>query len=175
MASYEDAISDLLAASHRIHPERIAPLLAEHLPRLGMEHVALYLADLEQRVLVPVPGDGPADRDPLSIDGTLGGRAFRTETMLDGADGADGADVADVAGTRVRLWVPLIDGAERIGVMAVTVENPDERLRRRARNAASIAAAMIVGKQPFGDQLVLIRRRQPMELAAEMRWDSLWS
>jgi serine phosphatase RsbU (regulator of sigma subunit) len=167
VGTYEEAISELLEASHRIHPEHIVPMLAKHLPRLGMEDIGLYLADLEQRELVPVPGAGQTAQEPLSIDGTIGGRAFRSETPIDGSDGGD------PSGTKVRLWVPLVDGAERLGVLAVTVDRSDDRVRQRARNAATIAAAMVVGKQPYGDQLVLVRRRKDMDLAAELRWDSL--
>lgn len=167
MATYEEVVSALLAASHRVHPERIAPLLADHLGQLGMADAALYLADLEQRVLMPVPGPGLPPRDPLPIDGSLAGRAFRTETPLDGVDNGETA----VGG--VRLWVPLVDGAERLGVMAVTVSPEDEHIRRRAKDAASIAASMLVSKEPYGDQLVLTRRRREMDVAAELRWDAL--
>lgn len=167
MGTYEDEISALLEASHRIHPEHIVPLLAKHLPRLGMEDLALYLADLEQRLLIPIPCAGHPARESLSIDGTLAGRAFRTETTVEGLD----AD--DPSGTTARLWVPLVDGAERLGIVAVTVDGSDDRVRQRARNAATIVASMVVGKQPYGDQLVLTRRRKDMDLAAELRWDSL--
>lgn len=167
VTSYEEVVSGLLEASHRVHPERVASLLAEHLPRLGMDDVAVYLADLDQRSLVPLDGEGLPDREVLSIDGTLAGRAFRTETPLNGADTGTSTPGA------TRLWVPLVDGSERLGVLAVTVAEPDELTRRRARSAASIAAAMIVGKLPYGDKLAMVRRRHDMDVAAELRWDSL--
>jgi serine/threonine protein phosphatase PrpC len=166
MASYEDVISDLLKASHRVHPERIGPLLAEQLPRLGMRDVALYLADLDQQMLVCVPGEGLPERTPLSIDNTDAGLAFRTETAV------DGEQVGTVDAPAIRLWVPLIDGAERLGVLAVSGV-ADKLLRKRAWDVASLAATMIVAKQPYGDGLVNIRRQQDMRIAAELRWDAL--
>jgi hypothetical protein len=165
MASYEDVISELLRQSHRVHPERVAPLLAEQLTGLGMIDAAVYLTDLEQRLLVPVPGEGLPEREPLDIDDSLGGRAFRTEMTVDGE-----VLWADDPAT-LRLWVPLLDGADRLGVLAVTAL-ADEVTRRRAGDVASIAAAMVVGKQPYGDGLVQTRRLREMRIAAELRWDS---
>jgi hypothetical protein len=166
MASYEDVVSRLLTQSHRVHPERVAPLLAEMLPQLGMNDVALYVTDLEQRLLVPVPGAGLPKRERLDIDDSPGGRAFRTELTVE-------SEVADGGGTGTfRMWVPLLDGAERLGVLAVTAV-PDQVTRRRAGDVASIAAAMVVGKQPYGDGLVQARRLREMTIAAELRWDSL--
>jgi serine phosphatase RsbU (regulator of sigma subunit) len=166
MDSYEAVISELIQRSHRVHPERVAPLLAEQLPRLGLDDVALYLTDLEQRLLVAVPGPGLAERAALDIDDSLGGLAFRTEQTVFGEVVGAGERPA------VRLWVPLLDGAERLGVLAVTAV-ADEVTIRRAGDLASIAAAMVVGKQPYGDGLVNTRRTHEMQIAAELRWDSL--
>ena len=166
MEAYEDVISELLRRSHRVHPERVAPLFAEQLPRLGMDDVALYLTDLEQRFLVPVPGLGLPEREPLDIDDSVGGRAFRSESTIDG----EVVRAGDPA--TIRLWVPLLDGAERLGVLSVTAVATDVT-RRRAGDVASIAAAMVVGKQPYGDGLVRTRRLREVQIAAELRWDSL--
>ena len=48
-------------------------------------------------------------RVALGIEGTLAGRAYRTG-QVQAADGA--------AGTR-RLWLPLSEGSERLGVLEV--------------------------------------------------------
>jgi hypothetical protein len=166
MEPYETVVSELLRRSHRVHPERVAPLFAEQLPQLGMNDVALYLTDLEQRLLIAVPGEGLPEREPLGIDDTAGGRAFRTETTV------LATAVCPSGPPTVRMWVPLLDGAERLGVMAVTAFD-DEVTHRRAGDLASIAAAMVVGKQPYGDGLVKTRRTKEMHIAAELRWDSL--
>ncbi|MCU1488621.1 MAG: protein serine/threonine phosphatase [Acidimicrobiaceae bacterium] len=165
MPSYEDVISALLTATHRLHPERIVALLASCLSQLSMTDMVLYLADSEQRVLVPLDGDGP-NRPPLSIDDSAAGRAFRTETAVETPLTAPPEPGA------VRLWAPVVDGAERLGVLAVTAV-PGERLRRRLHDVATIAATLVVAKLPYGDALVVACRRRPMDLAAELRWDSL--
>src|SRR5688500_12607476 len=73
--------------------------------RVGLE-VTLYLVDHEQRRLWPVPERGKRTPEPHSVDGTLAGRAFtlvRTQPSEERSSG-------------IRLWVPVIDGAERLGV-----------------------------------------------------------
>jgi hypothetical protein len=64
----------------------------------------LFLVDHEQIELRPLPpGAGP----PVRVDGTLPGRAYQLGTVFDGTDD-DGAPV---------LWVPFVDGVERLGVV----------------------------------------------------------
>src|SRR5579872_2480566 len=111
-ATFEGVVSDLLNLSHLLHPERVVPEVGARLVALGLTDPVIYLVDVDQRLLVPVEGEGS-----LVIDATLAGRAFRTETILEGA-----TDDPEAGGGR-RLWVPLLDGAERVGVMAVTVDH----------------------------------------------------
>ncbi|MDQ3898531.1 MAG: serine/threonine-protein phosphatase, partial [Actinomycetota bacterium] len=73
----------------------------------------------------------------------------------------------------VRLWVPLMDGADRVGVLGVTVAAVDQVTIDRALHIASITAGLVVSKSAFGDTLVLTRRRRETDLAAEMRWSML--
>lgn len=52
--------------------------------KLGFDDLQIYPADLEQQVLVSLPVDGFSSPDPLSVDGTLAGRAYlkRTHRLL---------------------------------------------------------------------------------------------
>ena len=102
--------------------------------------------------------------EPLDIEHSLAGQAFRTQQTL---------REPAAAGEGTRLWVPLLDGADRVGVMTVTVAVADDGTERRARHMASIAAELIVSKSAFGDHLLLARRLRDMDLAAEMRWAML--
>ena len=159
----EQVMGELLRKSHRMAPDDVGPVVAWHLKSLGMTDAALFLVDLDQRVLVPVdePDAGP-DR-ALDIERTLAGRTFRTQQVMQEA----------VDGGGIRLWVPLLDGADRVGVLRVTVAEADELTVDRARHMASIAAELIVSKSAFGDNLLLARRVRDMDLAAEMRWSML--
>jgi hypothetical protein len=154
----------LLEAAHRLAPDDVAPTVAAYMDSLGMADVGVYLVDLDQRRLVHL---GPAASDPaeaLDIDATLAGQAFRAKTTV--------CEPAP-AGDRTRLWAPLVDGADRLGVLHTTVAVADELTCRRALNFASITAALVVSKSAYGDNLVLARRLREMDLAAELRWSML--
>jgi hypothetical protein len=69
-------------------------------------------------------------------------------------------------------WVPIKDGADRIGVLRA-VATADELTPRRLAAVASLVAAMVTGRKQYGDDILLARRRQPMTLPAEMRWSML--
>ena len=66
-------MADLLARSHLMRPGRVAAELARAARPLGVSGVEIYLADLEQRQLVPLASkddrDGEAAAD-LPIDAT---------------------------------------------------------------------------------------------------------
>ena len=100
-----DALRSLLHACHLLAPDELAATVAAEAARLGVRETVLYLADYEQATLLPVPGAGVPERPELSIEGTLAGRAFQRVEVLDSA-GEHGH----------RLWMPLLDGVERLGV-----------------------------------------------------------
>lgn len=163
-ADVERALGSLLEAGHRLAPDQVAGTVAGHMAAIGMDDVAVYLVDLDQRRLVPLGPAGSAPGEPLEIDATPAGQAFRTQKTV--------SEPAP-AGAGARLWVPLIDGADRLGVLRTTVAKADDVTRRRAMHMASITAALVVSKSAYGDNLVLSRRLRDMDLAAEMRWSML--
>ena len=157
--------ADLLEATHLSRPDDLARAMAAKATPLGIQDLVLYLVDYGQTALIPLAG--PA-RPVLRIDGTLGGRAFVTSSIYE----SDAAR-ADLR----RLWIPLIDGTERLGVMEVTVpltsgEVPRDLLTYCERYA-HLAAGQVVAKSAYGDAFELARRRQPMSVAAELQWTLL--
>jgi len=155
-------IADLVQAMHLVVPDDLPALVIEHARGLGAEDAAVYLVDYEQRVLVPVPNpDGPC-RDEVVIDSTLAGRCYRTldiqQTTSD-----DG---------RLRIWAPVLDGVERLGVLELTfvIGEPDID---DIRAFAGLIAEVVVTKQAYGDLFERVRRRQPMSVAAELAWNLL--
>ena len=159
----EVVIGSLLEQSHRMAPDDVAPTVVRHLASLGMADAAIFLVDLDQRLLVPVERSVDPSAESLDIEDTLPGKVFRTQEVLH----------EPAATTGTRLWLPLIDGADRVGVLGVTVAAVDELTVDRARHMASITADLVVAKSAFGDHLVLTRRRRQTDLAAEMRWSML--
>ncbi len=137
---------------------------------LGARGGSVYLADLQQRTLVPfVPPDGPGGDTPLtplSVDSTLAGRSFQTFDLHTQDAGA--------AGTRV--WLPLLLGTDRLGVLEVTVDSEatlyadNDRMIGLFTRMAARVANLIASKSPYGDTLVRLRRRNEMGLAAEIQY-----
>ena len=147
----------LLEHSHRLAPDDVAPTVTRYLASLGMVDATLHLVDLAQRLLVPLGGG-----EPVEIDATVTGAAFRKQEVR-----------REPVSGGTRLHVPMMDGADRVGVLGVTVAEADELTVARARHMASLAAGLVVSKSVFGDHLVLCRRLRDTDLAAEMRWSML--
>jgi hypothetical protein len=155
-----ELLGHLLEASHDLAPDALVAAVTRAGKALDAEDIAVYLVDYEQTVLVPLP-DG-TDRTPLAIDATLAGRAFATIAVQE-ADSEAGR----------RLWLPLLDGAERLGVLGLTLPSVDDVLRKRCSWLATLVAEMILSKDQYTDTYSLVRRRQAMSLAAEMQWQLL--
>jgi hypothetical protein len=173
LSDAERAIDGLLEASHLAAPYQLADLVRRHAGILGAQDATLYLVDLQQRVLVPFLGADGAGMDrqvePLGVDGTVAGRAFQHTEVLT-QDNDDG---------RIRVWLPLLDGTERLGVLSLTIEPaaaagvPGGLLGTRLLRFAAMAAELVMTKTRYGDTIVRLRRRSRMGLAAEMQWSLL--
>jgi hypothetical protein len=155
---------EVLRRTHLSKPSEAAAILAEQAADIGARDVAIYVVDYELEVLVRLYGRAAEGEGPLPITGTVAGRAFSATTLVDTPDPEGG-------GRRLRL--PLLDGTERIGAMAMTF--PDgipitDELRAVCERYAHLAALILVAKGAHGDTLELARRRQPMTVASELVW-----
>jgi serine phosphatase RsbU (regulator of sigma subunit) len=152
-----DALGALLEESHRLPPDQLAPVVAAAARRLGAGAEALiYIVDFDQKLLIPLGGDD----DVLDIEGTVAGRAYRLEQIVS-TPRDDGS----------RSWIPLLDGADRHGVLRLDLDVPlDDDLERRARHFSTTVTELIVSKNALSDVIELARRRRDMDLAAELRW-----
>jgi len=155
----ERLLGTLIDRAHEMPPQLIAPLVAEVIAVIGGRDVSVLLQDYNQLTLVPLPGRGLLSEPPMSIDGSLAGRAFLGDGLVEQAV-ADG----------VRLFVPLLDGTDRVGVLAFTANRCDDDDRRLVRRFAGLLADVLVTKGMYTDRFFQARRRQPMSLSAEMQW-----
>lgn len=156
------ALGALLERSHILQPDHVAIAARETAEMMGALDLCLYLVDYDQRVLTPVPD--PDRRDPadvLEIDSTMAGRAYRQQQPI-----VAHGDRAD----EVKLWFPLLDGAERLGVMGVSLRDADDAAGGSLAHLASLVAELVVSKSMYGDTLEQVRRRRPMALGSELRW-----
>jgi serine phosphatase RsbU (regulator of sigma subunit) len=159
-----DPVRSLLRTSHNLPATRLGTVIAEHARPLGALAAVVYLADYPQHVLVPVPGDGVAERQEVTIDGSTAGRAFRRVEPVR-SPRSDGPS---------HLWLPLLDGAERIGVLELVVDGePDDAFEQEARHFASLVSELVVTRDAYSDAFARLRRRQPLSLAAEIQWELL--
>ena len=125
--------------------------------------MVIYLVDYEQRNLMPLTGAGTPHRDAIAVDGTLPGRSFAMTEMYE-----------TDTGSGLRLWVPLLDGIERLGVLEVlTTTEPSQELRADYRTAAGLLSEVLMTRRIYGDAVERTRRRLPMQLAAEIIWNLL--
>jgi serine phosphatase RsbU (regulator of sigma subunit) len=173
----ERMLSGILKGSHLAAFEDLPALVAEHARAAGISQTTIYVSDLQQRILVPLPGQRSAHGLPLRpfrIDGTMAGRAYRNAETVRSHAAAPGEPVKQpVPEGGKRLWVPLLDGTERLGVLGVTVREDDEHAVTRVRHLASLVALLLVSKRATSDAYARLPRTAPMALPAEMTWGLL--
>jgi hypothetical protein len=159
----DHALADLLQQSHLLRPDSIEEVFAAAVRPLGIAEVRVYLADLQQRQLEPLPAPDGRNTDSLAIDSTLAGYAFRTVTIQHVSAGSGG----------YRVWVPLVDGTERLGVLSLLASDIGEAMLDRCRALASLAGLMIVAKSGYSDTYARVRRSGKMAVQAELIWGFL--
>ena len=143
----------------------LATVVAEEARAIGADPLVVYLLDHEQKCLVPVPGPGTDRREPLPVRGTVAGRAFGSNSIID----------LEADGGGRRVWLPLLDGTERLGVVQMTFASRDHPLSRDlvmvCERYAHLIATLIASKDVYSDCFKLLRRQQSMTMASELLWD----
>jgi len=163
-----DALRSLLQECHLLPPDEFAGIVAAHAAGLGARETVLYLADYGQASLLPLPGAGVPERQELSIEGTLAGQAFRRVEVV-GTAGEHGYGAHGY-----RMWMPLLDGLERLGVAELLLAaEPDPDQREGLWALVSLVAELIVVRDAYTDVFSRLRRRKRLSLAAEMQWELL--
>jgi hypothetical protein len=126
---------------------------------LGARDVTIYLVDKEQSFLVPVPRTGASEHLPLPVQSTVAGRCFRDLRLLNADHGR-------------RVWVPILDGLERLGVVHLEFPVAEDRTAdEHLHQFAALIAEIVMVKQGYGDLFHTVRRSRSMSLAAEIAWN----
>jgi serine phosphatase RsbU (regulator of sigma subunit) len=158
------ALRSLLHLSHQLRADQLGSAVAEHARLLGATTAVVYLADYEQHNLMPVPGAGVPERTPQPVDASVAGLAFRTVELAR----------SPLHAGQAQLWVPLLDGSERAGVLELVYPHePSAADEERARSFTSLVAELTVTRDAYSDVFSRLRRSRPMDLAAEIQWDLL--
>jgi hypothetical protein len=159
------ALSRLALASTQLHPDDLPAIVAREAASMGAVDTTIHLADMAQRVLIPLePPAALARAREIAIDGTVAGRAYRTEAPVV-SRGDDGATT---------MWLPLLDSAERYGVVRIVVDDAvsDEALVEWLA-FTHLIGELIANKSAYGDGIAKRRRTGAMTVASEMRWSML--
>jgi Stage II sporulation protein E (SpoIIE) len=154
-----DALRWLLDVSHTLPPAHLGEAMGQAMAALGASSSCLFLVDHDGRRMRPFGPDAEG-HETLDIDATFAGRAFaweRTHTAMTAAG--------------VRLWVPLIDGTARLGVVAVDLpeDRADDATVAEVEVLASLVAELLISKGAYTDAFELVRRHRDMTLAAELQ------
>ncbi|KAB1911098.1 PP2C family protein-serine/threonine phosphatase [Micromonospora sp. AMSO31t] len=156
------AAADLVSRSHRVPPDGVPAAVSAAVRDLGVS-MTTYVVDVEQDLLRPLPEPGRPLPDPLPIDTSLPGRAYTEVRVRVGQDG--------------RLWVPIVDGTERLGLLEVRLPagaDPDDpALHDGCRTLAGLVGHLVTSKSAYGDSLNRARRSGPMAVSAELLWQLL--
>jgi len=160
-----EQLTSLLDGAHLAAPDATPGVVAAAAATLGWS-ARIYLVDYNQRFLVPLPiGDG-AELVTEDVDATLAGRAFRSIAPVLGA--ADG---------RPRLWVPLLDGVERLGVIELRFRAGTDlesvRIVDQIRWFSHLVGHLIAAKSPYSDNFHIARLAGQRTVASELIWAQL--
>ena len=158
----ERLLGSLLDRAHLMPPRLVGPLVAQEVAEMGGRDVAIYLQDFDHTVLRPLEGPGLVG-EPEPIDGSPAGYAFRTDQRCE-VPQADGS---------VRIFLPMLDGSDRVGVLALTLPELDDNDRRLAQRIAGLTADLVVTKSGYTDTFARTRMTAPMSLSAHLQWQML--
>jgi serine phosphatase RsbU (regulator of sigma subunit) len=165
LASASDVLAATVEASHMLPADRLGDLLRQAGLAIGATDVSMWVIDYGQVTLVPTDDGGRAPDGTnvvLDVATTTAGRAFARAHPIE-------SDEPDP-----HRWIPLIDGTERLGVLRFAFpERLTAQNRRDADALAALAGELLVGKREHTDRYALRRRREDLNLAAEMQWQQL--
>jgi GNAT superfamily N-acetyltransferase len=160
-------LADLLQRTRLAQPDGLAVEVNAALAPLKLE-AWMYLVDQEQRILRPVPRPGAPLPDDLAVDSTVAGRVFMTVQQV---------PLSATATEPPRLWMPLLDGTERLGVLEVAVHGgtplDDGDFVAGCDLFGQLVGHLVATKMPYGDELLRVRRVRRMSEASELLWQLL--
>jgi hypothetical protein len=157
-----DALFQVIDDSHLVTGELLSAMSDRAVQPLGLT-AEILVVDLAQRKLIPVH---PRRSTAVNVEGTVAGRVFQQGEIL---------SAIDEQGERL-LWVPMLDGTDRVGVLrfglgpAVT---DDPELRRRCWMLASLLGHITISKMPYSERLRWLSGNGPLAPAAELLWQLL--
>ena len=147
----------LLSLRREIGPADIAGIVEAMRALVGADTIHLHVADYalsSARVLTATNQMS----EPYVLEGTLAGRAFTTGEVV----------LADTT-----WWLPLVDGAERLGVLQLEYSTTPPTSDDLLTLIGGLLVLVIISVRRYTDVWLRTRRAQPLLAAAEAQWDLL--
>lgn len=144
----------LLEGAHQLEPGQVPTHVADEAARAGFRDVELFLVDNQQVHLTSL-----TDHEQQAVDGTLAGDAYRR-----------GRSHVVEDGDAYRVYVPLLDGEDRLGVLTTVIDDASDDRIDDVHALATVTASLLVSKDAYTDEFEIVRRSTAMDLAAEFRW-----
>jgi hypothetical protein len=168
-AAWLTALQRVIDTSHLATGEQLSAVVDDAVHHLGLT-AEMLLVDMAQRVFTPVrPGLG----GQVDVVGTMAGRAYQLGEIL---------PATDAQGRRL-LWVPVLDGTDRVGVLRVGFDEqgggadarPDGDLvpRDMLWTLAGLMGHIVMTKIVYSDRLRRWRSNGPLSAASELLWQLL--
>lgn len=150
-----EALRNLILDGRAARPEDLPALAMRAAETLGVEAAVVHLVEYGQVYLTPFTAAGTPPRDRIPVDGTLAGRTFA---------------IGEICVGEHQTWVPMCDGAHRIGVLEVAGGDLDHPTLLAF---ATALAQLVASRRVHGDAIEHLRRGLPMQLATEIVWNLL--
>jgi sigma-B regulation protein RsbU (phosphoserine phosphatase) len=155
-----EVLADMIGA---LRPDEVTISVQRALESVVRGRSRVLVIDYAQTSLVELVGTPAGHRESFAVEATVAGRAYTT---------GHHQDVVDEAGCR--LWLPLLQGAHRIGVLEIqTLTELTPAQRSSIDTIAAVLAAVLSAGSLVSDALPVTRRLLPMEVAAEIVWGLL--
>jgi serine phosphatase RsbU (regulator of sigma subunit) len=153
-----------IRAARGADPASVPEVVLKVAAGIGATDVLVYLVDFAQTTLEPLPtrrthADLPHSEEVAT---TIAGRAFigTGPTISEREDGQ-------------RIWVPIVEGSDRTGVLAVTVPEATDEVVAACEELGLFTGYLIATHARSTDLYNLHRRRRALSLPASMQWDLL--
>jgi hypothetical protein len=152
-------LSQVIDDAHLVTGDQLSVMVDRAVRRLDLTAEVL-IVDLGQRLLCAVRPEPAAE---VAVEGTLAGRAYQLGEVMAAHD-EDGGRL---------LWVPMLDGTDRAGVLRIglgpdVVDDPD--LRRRLFTLAGLVGHITMAKISHSDRLQRLRSHGTLSAPAALLW-----
>ena len=154
------ALDDLLHRAEHVSLDKVPELAGQVAAAMGVRQLTVYLADVQQQVLIPVPDEHTPKQPQWRIDDSLAGWVYRTTSLR----------VTESTVHGLTVYIPMQDGVERVGVLGLECDNLDGPTLLFCRSLSALLTLIVLTKSAHSDSITRLQRSEPMDLPAEMLW-----